>query len=268
MDEYILPCITKRPKADKLQSMHHQKNVDIDKGTVSNQDQFGKIDTYLNPDTQDWERVPCSFRADRPAPKIEDFLIELDINDCQPEYHNNTTVDYFSLAREQGFSAETFFAELGSLMLNFRKIIAEKGGSVYDSLKDKGVVTYFGISIDKDYFGINLRVPFRAVLINPLAVISSTVPGLAYGYFNAIVNEIAHISFRKHDESFMGEKDRLLIKLAEDGTDLELRAILTRIIVKHKNLIRLLVNAYETSTPRNVGKSFDKFKGNITEASG
>ena len=46
--------------------------------------------------------------------------IDMGINDSRPIFHNNTTTDYFDLAKQNGYSAETFFAEFGSLVLKVK----------------------------------------------------------------------------------------------------------------------------------------------------
>jgi hypothetical protein len=70
-------------------------------------------------------------------------------DDNKPISHNNTSTDYFELARENGLSAETFFAEIGSLMLKIKEHIVEKGGYAYNKLNEEGRSDFVGISIDK-----------------------------------------------------------------------------------------------------------------------
>ena len=77
-------------------------------------------------------------------------------------------------------------------------------------------------------------------MLNPLAVKSTTLPGLVHGYYDTIVHEFTHVPQRNHGESFILEQSKLKTLLASDGTDLEIRVALSRILKKHQPLINLL----------------------------
>jgi hypothetical protein len=251
------PSVTYKPPA-----------VTVGEGKVTGQNQAGETVTFVDTEKQkEQEKAGATFKADKELPSAKDFLIDTGIDDSNAIYHNNTNIDYIQIAKDAGYSAETMFAELGSIMLQMKKILAEKGGYAYSSLKDPAQSVFVGISVDKRYYGVNTVVPFRAILLNPLAISHNTLPALAHGYYHTAVHEFAHVAQRNHNESFIGEQDRLLSALAADGTDLEIRMALSRVLKKHKDLISLLRNEYEKSTTRNVAKALDEAQGDDAVAS-
>jgi hypothetical protein len=231
--------------------------ITIDDGKVIAIDDTGEETLLIDNNEKEAEKIQGSFSAEKEAPKAKDFLIDVGIDDSQPILHNNTNVDFLSLANENGYSGEVLFAELGSLMLKVRDFIADKTIYGFDALKDKDKSVFVGISIDKQYHGVNLVVPFQAALLNPLAIKSKTLPGLVHGYYDTIIHEFTHIKERNHNESFISAQSELKTLLASDGTDIEIRVTLGRMLKKHQNLLNLLRTEYEKSSTKNVAKSLE-----------
>ena len=250
--------ITKK-STDKPKTVYRPRKLDIQDGQATGKDRegtkrvFAASDTNINSDS--------SFTAEHAAPSAKDFMRDVGLDDRYPAFHNNTSVDYEELAQQHGLSAWTFFAEIGAVMVKMRKVMAESYG--YSELKDPDISTYVGVSIDKGYNGVNIGVPFRGVFLNPISLKDETVPGMAQGFFNTIVHEYAHVTTKTEDKPLVQEIDRIMVRLSRDGTDVIIRGLLSRIIKKHRDLIRILSEEYERSTTRNVRTPFDQIQGGV-----
>lgn len=243
------PTATKVGKA-KEEATETPKNIDISNGTVTVTGRKG-------------EKYGSSFTADKPMAKAEDFLLDLGIDHNLPIYHNNTNVDYSSMHPD----APAFFAEIGSVFMDMRDKIASinEGSYKYQPLEEP---FFTGISVDKDYHGVNIVIPFKGVMLNPLAVKGTKLPSIVLGLYDTMVHEFAHVPQRSHDANFVSEFHDLNSRLAEDGFDLETRDKLTNILRKHKDLFNDLRYEYEKSTTRNIAKSIHETEESGGTASG
>ncbi|HUV76960.1 MAG TPA: ATP-binding protein [Desulfobacterales bacterium] len=247
---------SKPQKTEKVSKPFIPPTVTVSGTKVSGKDKSGKTVDYVDTEKEkETEKTTTGkFETDTKIKEAKDFLLDMGVDDKEPIYHNNTNVDYLELAKKNGMSAETLFSELGSLMLKAKDIIAEKMYGKYRILKSEDQSFFFGTSIDKEYHGVNLVVPFNGILLNPLAVKSKTLPGLALGYYDTIIHEFSHIPERNHEKGFIQAMSDLHVRMAEDGSDIEIRVALARILKKHQNLINLLRDEYENSTTKNIAK--------------
>ena len=252
----ISDFITKRPPAksegaskEAGRVAYVPPTIDISNGTVTGKDASGKDVTYVSKDD---EKYKGSFKADKEAPKAKDFLLDMGIDDDLPIFHNNTNVDY----TDTHPTSAVLFSELGSLMVDMRDKIADlyKDRWQFGDLKS-GDPYFVGISIDKDYHGVNLVVPFKGAMLNPLAVKGTTLPSIVYGMYDTMKHEFAHIPVRRHDADFVSAYHDLGAELASDGFDLEMRSKLARVLKKHQNLFNEIRNEYEKSTTQNIARS-------------
>ena len=203
-----------------------------------------------------------SFEAER---KLEE-IAPLDISafdDTQPQFHNNTNVDYFKVE-----GSTQFFTELGSTI---HQIIKEFGGNylgeyesrVYAGLKGKGskegAASYFaGISIDKTYHGIHTYKPFKAIFINPLSYRSTNVEDLTYKFLMTILHEIVHTKEANHEYDGFGRELQNVIGVFFASPKAELYTGLLRSVFKrHLTTYENLRDIYDKSTTKNNSKSFE-----------
>jgi len=203
-----------------------------------------------------------SFGAER---KLEE-LAPLDISgfdDTQPQFHNNTNVDYFQVE-----GATTFFTELGSTI---HQIVKEFGGdylghnesSSYRKLMGKrsgeDAPSYFaGISIDKGYHGIHTYKPFKAIFINPLSYSSNNVEDLTYKFLMTTLHEIVHTKEANHEYDGFGRELQNIIGVFFASPRAELYTGLLRSVFKRNlSTYEKLRNIYEKSTTKNNSKSFE-----------
>jgi len=205
------------------------------------------------------------METDVAAPKLSDFLRDIGIDSNLPVLHNNTTADYSAINP----NADVFFAEIGSLMLAVRDKVGQVGGWAYKNINPNSTETkvpfFVGVSIDKDYHGVNILIPMQAAFLNPLAITGRTLPSIVKGLYDTMVHEFTHIPVRAHDTDFVSEFHALDAKLAADGFDIEMRVNLARVLKKHKGLFNDLRDKFEQSTTKNLGQSIHKGeKGGVT----
>lgn len=239
-----LPKVSEKKAETEIDEASKTPNeIDISNGTVTGTDSSGKKVTYVG------EKYAGSFTADN-APKVKDFLLDLGIDSDLPIYHNNTNVDYFKMHPD----APAFFAEIGSVFMDLRDKVKEinDGWYTYKSLEEPFFV---GISVDKEYHGVNIVIPFKGAMLNPLAVKGTKLPSIVLGLYDTMVHEFAHIPERSHNADFVSEFHELNSKLAGEGFDLETRDKLTSILRKHKDLFNELRHEYEKSTTKNIARS-------------
>ena len=234
--------------------------ITVGNGLVTTTDKEGKEKTLVDLEQErarKKDKYTSSLETDAPVPKASDFLLDVGIDDKLPIFHNNTGADYSAMSPQ----ADVLFAEIGSLMLTMKDKIASFGRRGYESLK--GDQPYFvGVSIDKQYHGVSLVVPFRAALLNPLAIKGKTLPSIVVGLYNTLVHEFAHTRERNHDAAFIGEMASLESLLASDGFDIEMRVQLTRILKKHQQVFNDLRDKFEDSTTTNLSKSLHEGEEN------
>ena len=114
---------------------------------------------------QEEKQTKGTFQAEKAAPEMEDFLLKMEQDPKLPIFHNNTNVDLLEVGRQYG-EPEKFFAELGTLMVEMKEVLADSGFYKYSQLKPENLF-FGGVSIDKGYGGVHIKVPYKAVLVNP-----------------------------------------------------------------------------------------------------
>ena len=206
------------------------------------------------------------FESTFEAEKTLGELAPLDISgfdDTQPQFHNNTNVDYFKVE-----GATQFFTELGSTI---HQIVKEFGGNylgenesrVYGELRGKGskegASSYFaGISIDKTYHGIHTYKPFKAIFINPLGYRSTNVEDLTYKFLMTTLHEIVHTKEANHEYDGFGRELQNIMGVFFASPKAELYTGLLRSIFKrHLTTYENLRDIYDKSTTKNNSKSFE-----------
>ena len=61
------------------------------------------------------------------------------------------------------------------------------------------------ISLDKNYGGVNIPRPYKAVFLNPLyewKTDESDIGVIANDYYKTMLHELAHVAVRNHDAGF------------------------------------------------------------------
>lgn len=205
------------------------------------------------------------FEAEKAAPQISQFLVDMKQDPRQPIFHNNTNADLLEIGRKYG-NPEQFFAELGTLVVEMKEELAKSGIWTYDQLSPENLF-FAGISVDKGYGGVFIKVPFKGVLLNPFYDWGAkTLFGVRQNYINTMIHEIAHQTTGEHDRSHENAMLKIEQYLADTGMLDYFRDAVLDILVKHESTFTEMREAYGRSTTKNVAKSLEDYGKSPTTA--
>jgi hypothetical protein len=183
--------------------------------------------------------VQKSFKPDR---DINFQAASLDVSGLDPLvplFHNNTNLDVS--AQSDAGRAKQMFASLGNALSGFMREFGEKvGESVppYSDLASKTADGWFaGISLDKDYRGLNMVKPFKAIWFNPalLSEDGMTSPEAAASEtLHIFIHEITHVNQRNEGSGFTSEFANNYARIRAFAVDVEsTERILASIYARH-----------------------------------
>jgi hypothetical protein len=201
------------------------------------------------------------------APKSSDFLIEMKQDTKLPIYHNNTSVDYLKIGEEYGEPMK-FLAELGTLMVEMKEELAASGMYGYDVLAPENLF-FAGIAIDKQYGGVHIKVPYKAVLLNPFYSFGAkTLFGVREQLLDTMIHEIAHTGSMDHGVAHNSQMIKVKQYLADEALYDYYRDALMDILSRHESTFTAMRDAYGQSTTRNIAKSLEDYgKGSAAASS-
>jgi len=205
------------------------------------------------------------FEADKAAPEMFQFLTNMKQDPRQPIFHNNVSTDLLEVGRKYG-NPEQFFAELGTLVVEMKEELAKSKIYSYDQLSPENLF-FAGVSVDKQYGGVFIRVPFKGILLNPFYDWGAkTLFGIRQNFLNTMIHEIAHQTTGSHDRSHENAMLKIEQYLADNGTLDYFRDALLDILVKHESTFTAMREAYGRSTTKNVAKSLEDYGKSPTSA--
>lgn len=109
------------------------------------------------------------------------------------------------VAREKfGTEYDKYLVGIGNIFMEMRNALSTTYNGEYTSILSDAV----GLSIDKEYLGVNTKVPFSGMYLNPATVdprIQRTSRAIATGMIGTMIHEMAHHRVRSHDEHFPKE---------------------------------------------------------------
>ena len=230
------------------------KEIIISGGTVT--DTKGTV--LIDKEKTDDRKRKSGFEADKAAPEMAQFLVDMKQDPRQPIFHNNTNTDLLEVGRKYG-NPEQFFAELGTLVVEMKEELAKSGIYTYDQLAPENLF-FAGVSIDKGYGGVFIRVPFKGILLNPFYDWGAkTLFGIRQNFLNTMIHEIAHQTTGEHDRGHENAMLKIEQHLADNGTLDYFRDALLDILVKHESTFTAMREAYGRSTTKNVAKSLEDY---------
>jgi hypothetical protein len=228
-------------------------------------DLLGKL--LLDDKTKDREKEG-SFAAEKEAPKREEFMTDMKQDPKLPIFHNNTNVDFIAIGKAYGDPAK-FFAELGTLLVEMKELLAKSGMYGYDALKAENLF-FGGISIDKKSGGLHIKVPYKAVLINPFYDWGArTLFGVRENFYMTMIHEIAHTGDMDHGVAHNGNMMRVEQYLADEGMADYFRDAILDVLVRHESVFTAMRETYGKSTTQNTAKSLEDYgKGSSSAQAG
>ena len=214
---------------------------------------------------EDERKIKRSFEAEKEAPKMEQFLLQMSQDPNKPIFHNNTNVDFLEVGRAYG-NPEQFFAELGSLYVEMKEAIAKSGMYGYDVLEPKNL-WFTGISIDKKYGGLSLLVPYKANYLNPFYDWGArSLFGVRENFLNTMIHELAHVRSREHGVGHNQQMLQIQQYLGDSGIMDYYRDALLDILVRHESTFTAMREAYGRSTTKNTAKSLEDYEESTASA--
>jgi len=207
----------------------------------------------------------ASFKGST-APKSADFMLDMKQDPKLPAYHNNTNVDYLEIGRQYG-EPEKFFAELGTLVVEMKEDLAKSGLYKYSTLAPENLF-FAGISIDKKYGGVHIKVPYKAVFINPFYSFGArTLFGIRQQQLNVMIHEIAHTGSMDHGVAHNAQMIKVEQYLADEGLLDYYRDAILDILRRHESTFTAMKEAYDKSSTQNVAKSLEDYEKGSASAS-
>ena len=199
-----------------------------------------------------------TFVADKEAPASADFMLEMANDPKLPIFHNNTNVDLLAIGKEYG-EPEQFFAELGTLFLEMKEAMSTSNRYRYDQLAPENLF-FAGISVDKKYGGIHVKVPYKAVLINPFYNWGAkTLFGVRGNLFLTMIHEIAHQGDMEHGVGHNGEMLGVIQYFDDTGLTDYFRDAILDILTRHESTFTEMRNVYGQSTTQNTAQSLEDY---------
>jgi len=139
-----------------------------------------------------------AFSIDRLIKKFENIGIQVSVE--KPRLRTLSEV-----AREKfGTDYDKYLVGIGNVFMEMRNALSTTYNGNYTSILSDAV----GLSIDKEYLGVNTKVPFTGMYLNPATVdprIQRTSRAIATGMIGTMIHEMAHHNVRSHNEDFPNE---------------------------------------------------------------
>jgi hypothetical protein len=211
------------------------------------------------------KKKEATFEAEKAAPKREEFMLQIPQDPKNPIFHNNTNVDFIEIGEKYG-DPMAFFSELGTLMVEMKEALGKSGIYKYDVLTPENLF-FGGISIDTQYGGVHIKVPYKAVLLNPFYNWGAkTLFGIRANLLNTMIHEIAHTGSMGHEEAFINNMLKVEQFLEDEGLTDYFRDALMDILVRHESVFTAMREAYGKSTTKNTSKSLKDYEKSKSSA--
>jgi hypothetical protein len=208
-----------------------------------------------------------TFKAQDEVASRDKFMIKMEQDPKLPIFHNNTNVDYISIGKPYG-DPEQFFAELGTLMVEMKEELGKSNVWGYDILNPENLF-FAGVSVDKKYGGVHIKVPYKAVLFNPFYDWGAkTLFGVRQNFLNTMIHEIAHTGDMEHGVGHNGQMIKVEQYLADNGLLDYYRDAILDVLVRHESAFTAMREAYGKSTTQNTAKSLEDYAKGSASARG
>lgn len=169
----------------------------------------------------------------------------------KPIIHNNTTFDINP-------GSFKYFQDLGSWMINAKKIILDESTYLSKNLKDQG----FGVSVDKGYGGVNiLLMGQRFLFLNPFSYLTldflqakNPITSVVSLIEHVFLHEINHNFVRSEGAAFTGNFPMIYAAFQSMPSYKNIHSALTDVVTENFDNILENITTYENAA--NLGESF------------
>jgi hypothetical protein len=228
------------------------KEINIKDNTVS--DTQGRI--IYDKVKEEEKKKQSTFQAEKEAPTMDEFMLDMEQDPKLPIFHNNTNLNLVEVGKKYG-DPEKFFAELGTLMVEMKEAVSKSNLYGYEKLSPDNLF-FGGVSVDKGYGGVHIKVPYKAVLLNPFySWGAKTLFGVRQNFLNTMIHEIAHTGDMQHGVGHNAEMIKVEQYLADEGLLDYYRDALLDILSRHESTFTAMKEEYDKSTTKNIAKSLE-----------
>lgn len=196
--------------------------------------------------------------------KIDVDALTIDQSQIDPNkilFHNNaeheTTKDSLYKMAVDKFGEDRvnkYFYGVGKTFIRLRNALVSVDPTYADMAKE-GI----GISLDIKYVGINIRVPFQGMFINPAyAKISDTPAQVAIAMMGTMQHEMAHFKHRNHGAEFASEMQRInaLLDTHPSFDIFALKKYFIAHMKENEDIFNFFKTEIDSGNLRSIGKRF------------
>ena len=217
------------------------------------------------------ERKASEMTAGKAIPDRETSMIVIEQDPKLPTFHNNTNIDFIAIGEPYG-NPQQFFAELGTLMVEMKELMAKAADDNYAfysfSALSPDNLFFGGIAIDKSYAGVHIKVPYKAVYLNPFYEWGATsLFGVRTSLYETMIHEIAHTGNMEHGVEHNSYMKKVGIYLADTGMQDYFRDKILDVLQRHEATFAAMKEVYDKSTTVNIAKSLEDYGKNSAESS-
>ena len=159
-------------------------------------------------------------------------------------------------AREKfGDRYDKYLAEIGQTFQLLRSALVAGGRGEYGDLASQAI----GTSIDNEYYGVSIMVPFKGMFINPTTTdMRDTPEEVAISMIGTMIHELAHFKERNHGASFASEMQKVMTLLkVYPAIDLDqVEKNLTKHVAKNKDIFDFLNKEFRSGNLKPRGNRF------------
>jgi hypothetical protein len=182
--------------------------------------------------------------------EVSEKLLELGIY----KYSGEESLSDVARAK-YGSAYDKYLAGIGQTFMYLRDALIAGGRGEYGGLSEQVI----GTSVDNQYYGVNIVIPFRGMFINPCVTkFSDTPQEIALSMIGTMIHELAHFKVRSHDETFPAEMQRIMILLAT-YPNIDMRQVeqaLTYHIQKNIDIFKFLEKEFKSGNLKPRGNRF------------
>jgi hypothetical protein len=147
-----------------------------------------------------------------------------------------------------------YFYGVGKTFLRLRNALVSVDPTYADMAKE-GI----GISLDTKYLGVNIRVPFKGMFINPAyAKLSNTPAQVAVAIMGTMQHEMAHFKQRNHGGEFASEMQRInaLLDTHPSFDIFALKKYFIAHMKENEDIFNFLKTEFDSGNLQSIGKRF------------
>jgi len=182
--------------------------------------------------------------------EIEERLLKLGV------YKETDVQSLSDIARDKyGIAYDKYLAGIGQTFMYLRDALVAGGRGEYGGLSTQVI----GTSVDNEYYGVNIMIPFKGMFINPsVTKFSDTPQEIALSMIGTMIHELAHYKIRSHDSDFPAEMQKIMV-LLEVNPNIDMRQVqqaLTYHIQKNIDIFKFLEKEFKSGNLKPRGNRF------------